>query len=101
MHEQGVLFTLGDDSHGPNDVGMHYDKLISYIDSIGIQTVYSLQRSSMLVTGKEMIGTGKEMIVTGNEMIGTGKEMIGTGKESIGRRAISVASLVALQPHYK
>ncbi len=46
MHEQGVLFTLGDDAHGPEDVGMHYDKLLSYIDSIGIKIVYALDHST-------------------------------------------------------
>ncbi|KAJ3165118.1 histidinolphosphatase [Geranomyces variabilis] len=40
MMTRGVKFTLSDDSHGPADVGMHYDKLHSYLVEMDIMTVY-------------------------------------------------------------
>ena len=36
----GVKFTISDDSHGPDDVGMHYDKLYQYLVEMGIDNVY-------------------------------------------------------------
>ncbi|KAI9209898.1 Polymerase/histidinol phosphatase-like protein [Polychytrium aggregatum] len=36
MKTQDVKFTLSDDSHGPNDVGMHYDKLMAYVHEMGL-----------------------------------------------------------------
>jgi histidinol-phosphatase (PHP family) len=43
MMSQGVRFTLSDDSHGPSDVGMHYDKLVVYVQEMGITDVFYLQ----------------------------------------------------------
>lgn len=40
MVSQGCKFTLSDDAHGPNDVGMHYEKLLEYVKSCGIHEVY-------------------------------------------------------------
>lgn len=40
MLQKGVRFTLSDDSHGPKDVAMFYDKLKDYLDLIGIKEVY-------------------------------------------------------------
>ena len=45
MVRKGVKFTLSDDSHGPNDVGMHYDKLHAYAKENGIRTVYCPRKS--------------------------------------------------------
>ncbi|KAJ3065994.1 histidinolphosphatase [Podochytrium sp. JEL0797] len=40
MMGKGIRFCLSDDSHGPNDVGMHYAKLVEYIRNLGITTVF-------------------------------------------------------------
>ncbi|KAI9347211.1 Polymerase/histidinol phosphatase-like protein [Obelidium mucronatum] len=40
MISQGVKFCLSDDSHGPNDVGMHYSRLLEYIKEVGVNTIY-------------------------------------------------------------
>ncbi|KAJ3055172.1 Enolase-phosphatase E1 [Rhizophlyctis rosea] len=40
MQSQGVKFTISDDSHGPADVGMHYDKLHGYLKEEGIDTLH-------------------------------------------------------------
>jgi histidinol-phosphatase (PHP family) len=41
MIEMDIKFTLSDDSHGPDDVGMHYALLFRYMKEHGIHTVYS------------------------------------------------------------
>lgn len=41
MIQSGIKFTISDDSHGPNDIGMHYDKLKLYLETNGITTIYS------------------------------------------------------------
>ncbi|KAJ3211324.1 histidinolphosphatase [Dinochytrium kinnereticum] len=43
MINKGVKFTLSDDSHGPDDVGMHYIKLRDYLKNLGVETVYHLE----------------------------------------------------------
>lgn len=40
MISQNIKFTLSDDSHGPDDVGMYYDKLHAYLEEFAIDTVY-------------------------------------------------------------
>ncbi|KAJ3134234.1 histidinolphosphatase [Physocladia obscura] len=40
MQSKAVKFCLSDDSHGPNDVGMHYSRLHQYIKDLGIDTVH-------------------------------------------------------------
>lgn len=40
MIKIGTKFTLSDDSHGPDDVGLHYKSLQSYLIENKIQTVY-------------------------------------------------------------
>ncbi|KAJ3281721.1 histidinolphosphatase [Rhizoclosmatium sp. JEL0117] len=40
MKARGVKFCLSDDSHGPNDVGMHYSRLLKYLGEVGITEVY-------------------------------------------------------------
>ncbi|KAI8871396.1 histidinol-phosphatase [Ramicandelaber brevisporus] len=44
IQRQGGKFTISDDSHGPNDLGMHYDKLHKYLEDMGIDTVHILER---------------------------------------------------------
>jgi len=39
---RGGKFTLSDDSHGPNDVAMHYDKLQAYLLEMGVDSLYYL-----------------------------------------------------------
>jgi histidinol-phosphatase (PHP family) len=41
MVEMDTKFTLSDDSHGPDDVGMHYNKLRSYLSQNRILKVYA------------------------------------------------------------
>ncbi|KAJ3302099.1 histidinolphosphatase [Kappamyces sp. JEL0829] len=40
MRDQGVRFTLSDDSHGPRDVGMYYDLLGPFLAEMGIDAVW-------------------------------------------------------------
>jgi histidinol-phosphatase (PHP family) len=46
MIERNVRFTLSDDSHGPRDVAMHYDRLLEYCKSNGIRSVFAPWKSS-------------------------------------------------------
>jgi len=43
MIDAGVRFTLSDDSHGPDDVGMHYAKLHAFVKIVGIADVYCVR----------------------------------------------------------
>ncbi|KAJ3223901.1 histidinolphosphatase [Clydaea vesicula] len=43
MIEKDIKFTLSDDAHGPDDVGMHYDKLYQYLNLMNINRVYSIE----------------------------------------------------------
>jgi len=43
MIDAGVRFTLSDDSHGPDDVGMHYAKLRAFLTTVGIADVYCVR----------------------------------------------------------
>ncbi len=47
MIQEGLKFTLSDDSHGHKDVAMHYDKLHSYARECGIKRVYFPHRESI------------------------------------------------------
>ncbi|KJE93022.1 histidinol-phosphatase [Capsaspora owczarzaki ATCC 30864] len=47
----GGKFTICDDSHGENDVAMHYDQLPSYLELLNIDTVYLLERVKDAATG--------------------------------------------------
>ncbi|KAJ3019248.1 histidinolphosphatase [Thoreauomyces humboldtii] len=40
MIGRGVRFTLSDDSHGPDDVGMHYGRLRAYLEEMGVDAVW-------------------------------------------------------------
>ncbi|KAJ3125811.1 histidinolphosphatase [Nowakowskiella sp. JEL0407] len=42
MKEMNVKFTICDDSHGPNDIAMHYDKLYGYLEEMQIDTIHYL-----------------------------------------------------------
>ncbi|KAI9489809.1 Polymerase/histidinol phosphatase-like protein [Zychaea mexicana] len=44
IQEKGGHFTLSDDCHGPQDVGMHYDKLKSYLKETDIEVIHYLAR---------------------------------------------------------
>jgi histidinol-phosphatase (PHP family) len=50
MMKAKVRFTLSDDSHGPNDVGYHYEKLIPYIRDLGIEQVWVPGMASPFLT---------------------------------------------------
>ncbi|KAI9003661.1 Polymerase/histidinol phosphatase-like protein, partial [Gaertneriomyces semiglobifer] len=39
MQSQGCRFTLSDDSHGPKDVGLHYDRLWEYLKEMDVKNV--------------------------------------------------------------
>ena len=45
MMKIDVKFTLSDDSHGHNDVGLFYTETFEYLQTKGVKTVYGLQRS--------------------------------------------------------
>ncbi|KAI9229123.1 MAG: Polymerase/histidinol phosphatase-like protein [Piptocephalis tieghemiana] len=40
IQELGGKFTLGDDSHGPQDVGLYYDRLAPFLNEVGISHIY-------------------------------------------------------------
>ncbi|KAJ3402942.1 histidinol-phosphatase [Chytriomyces confervae] len=40
MQSKGVRFCLSDDSHGPDDVGMHYSKLHAYLLQVGVNEIH-------------------------------------------------------------
>ncbi|KAI9010465.1 Polymerase/histidinol phosphatase-like protein [Phycomyces nitens] len=44
IQSKGGKFTLSDDCHGPNDVGMFYDKLHQYLQDTGIETIHYLTK---------------------------------------------------------
>jgi histidinol-phosphatase (PHP family) len=50
---KGGRFTVSDDSHGPSDVGMHYDKLKEFLLSHNIREIYYLTRNGASSTGLE------------------------------------------------
>ncbi|KAI8096226.1 polymerase/histidinol phosphatase-like protein [Halteromyces radiatus] len=52
IQSKGGKFTLSDDCHGPNDVGMYYDKLYDYLTQLDIKTIHylSLDDNRQLIT---------------------------------------------------
>jgi len=42
---QNSKITLGDDSHDPSQVGLHYDKLYNYLKEMNIKKIYYLERN--------------------------------------------------------
>ncbi|KAJ3278162.1 histidinolphosphatase [Borealophlyctis nickersoniae] len=46
MIAKGIRFTLSDDSHGPDDVGMHYNKLYAYLREMDINTLHAVGHDS-------------------------------------------------------
>ncbi|KAK9703009.1 hypothetical protein K7432_010963 [Basidiobolus ranarum] len=42
---KGGRLTISDDSHGPNDVGMHYGKLYEYLGELNVKELYYLDYS--------------------------------------------------------
>ncbi|KAI7900302.1 Polymerase/histidinol phosphatase-like protein [Cokeromyces recurvatus] len=51
--EKGGKFTLSDDCHGPNDVGLFYEKLQAYLTENKINTIYYLANENGQITVKE------------------------------------------------
>ncbi|KAJ3156765.1 histidinolphosphatase [Geranomyces michiganensis] len=71
MMTKGMKFTLSDDSHGPQDVGMHYDKLHSYLVEMGISTVYRPVRTlDGQITVQGVDNVWKHAFWTGTKMEG-------------------------------
>ncbi|KAJ1678976.1 hypothetical protein EV182_002978 [Spiromyces aspiralis] len=44
LKRQGAKFTISDDSHSPDQVGLHYVELYSYLKELGITELYYLAR---------------------------------------------------------
>ncbi|KAI9317200.1 Polymerase/histidinol phosphatase-like protein [Dichotomocladium elegans] len=53
IQEKGGRFTLSDDCHGPDDVGMYYSKLVDYLRERDIHTIHYLTREGGKVVVKE------------------------------------------------
>lgn len=43
----GGRFCLSDDSHGISQVGLNYNKVLEYVNSLGIQEIHYLERLPM------------------------------------------------------
>jgi len=50
IKEYNGKFTISDDSHGPNDVGLHYANLKNYLLENQINTIYYLERDNVTQT---------------------------------------------------
>ncbi|ORY91880.1 Polymerase/histidinol phosphatase-like protein [Syncephalastrum racemosum] len=46
IQSKGGRFTLSDDCHGPNDVGLFYDQLRAYLERCDIHTIHYLARDA-------------------------------------------------------
>ncbi|KAI9249318.1 Polymerase/histidinol phosphatase-like protein [Sporodiniella umbellata] len=53
IKSKGGKFSLSDDCHGPQDVGMFYEKLPAYLSEVGINTVHYLFKEGNKVVVKE------------------------------------------------
>ncbi|KAI8343869.1 Polymerase/histidinol phosphatase-like protein [Chlamydoabsidia padenii] len=53
IQAKGGKLTLSDDCHGPQDVGMHYDKLHKYLKELNINTIHFLTMEHGQLTIKE------------------------------------------------
>ncbi|KDR74833.1 hypothetical protein GALMADRAFT_211758 [Galerina marginata CBS 339.88] len=47
IHSHGGRFALSDDSHGPHAVGLNYERLPQYLQSVGISQLWYLQQTVM------------------------------------------------------
>ncbi|KAJ3315464.1 histidinolphosphatase [Boothiomyces sp. JEL0838] len=55
MISKGIKFTLSDDSHGPDDVGLYYDQLITHIREFGIEKIHYPYRTNGRVEVREIL----------------------------------------------
>ena len=55
----GGKFCLSDDSHGAAQVGLNYDRLLAYIESLGLQEVHYLERLPMGQMAVDVLGPCK------------------------------------------
>ncbi|KAJ3276527.1 histidinolphosphatase [Terramyces sp. JEL0728] len=55
MISKGISFTLSDDSHGPDDVGLYYDLLFDHIQEYGIEKIYYPYLANSKVEIKEIL----------------------------------------------
>ncbi|KAJ3259858.1 histidinolphosphatase [Boothiomyces macroporosus] len=55
MISKGIKFTLSDDSHGPDDVGLYYDQLIALIREFGIEKIHYPYRTNGRVEVREIL----------------------------------------------
>ncbi|CAO3687514.1 unnamed protein product [Rhizopus stolonifer] len=53
IKDKGGRFTLSDDCHGPQDVGIFYEKLPAYLSETGINTIYYLMKEDNKVVVKK------------------------------------------------
>ncbi|KAJ8324686.1 hypothetical protein O5D80_006929 [Batrachochytrium dendrobatidis] len=56
MIDAGLRFCVSDDSHGPKDVGMHYDRLAVYLAEMGI---HEISYPTPLANKKDQTDVGK------------------------------------------
>lgn len=58
MKARDIRFTLADDAHGPNDVGMFFgDKLGAYLDATGVSTDLIMGLPPVRKSGARLGGT--------------------------------------------
>lgn len=65
IQEKGGKFTLSDDCHGPNDVGLFYEKLPVYLSETGIDTLYYLAHEDDKVIVKKHSHVLEDVFWTG------------------------------------
>ena len=55
--DRGGRFALSDDSHGPQGVGLNYDKMYNYFKEVGIKDIWYLENGDRMknAAGRSLI----------------------------------------------
>ncbi|KAM6501045.1 polymerase/histidinol phosphatase-like protein [Amanita muscaria] len=55
IYQEGGHLTISDDSHSPHDVGVNYDRVRHYLESVGIKELWYLKESTTRNAGGRMV----------------------------------------------
>lgn len=53
--KHGGRFALSDDSHGPHAVGLNYDRMAKYVQRLGVEELWVLERSQSSNVGGRFV----------------------------------------------